>query len=102
MSNDADINTAADELTLKQMAEIKASLKNESAILGVKDVIAALHNGSVTKIFLANNILDSPKNRITKYASISNIPVEVFKGNSYDLGVICRKPFLVSVLAVKK
>ncbi|MEM4444604.1 MAG: ribosomal L7Ae/L30e/S12e/Gadd45 family protein [Thermofilum sp.] len=35
-----------------------------------------------------------------RYASIAKIPVLVFEGSSRELGSVCRKPFMVSALAV--
>ncbi len=49
---------------------------------------------------LAGNTMESTKEELRKYCSISGVPILDFTGNSIELGSVCGKPFPVSVLTV--
>ncbi len=87
---------------LAQISEIKVAIKNNKIVIGRQLVIHSLQNNSIVKVFISNNAPKTVKDTVGYYASLNGVPVEVFEGNSYDIGVICKKPFMVSSLAVKK
>ncbi|PIN99819.1 50S ribosomal protein L30e [archaeon CG10_big_fil_rev_8_21_14_0_10_43_11] len=100
MTQDTDITQDASRVA--QSTEIRAALKAKKTVVGVDDVISALQKDAVSKVFLSNNTSQKVKERVTYYAELTGTRVNVFPGNSYDLGVVCKKPFMVSALAVKK
>ncbi len=82
--------------------EIKNNLGNKKLILGTERIIKALKNGSIAKVFLSLNCPDSVKQDIKYYAGLSKTEIEELTLPNDELGVLCKKPFSVSVLGILK
>jgi len=80
---------------------IQEAVKNEKAILGYRRVMKAIKMGNVKLVVMANNIPREMKENVEHNAKIGNVEVKTFKNDSVNLGLICGKPFSVSVLAIK-
>jgi large subunit ribosomal protein L30e len=81
--------------------EIQQALKANKVVLGYKESIKILKKRETKKIILAKNTPENLRKLFEHNAKIFNIPVEIFDGSSKDLGVLCGKPFPVSVLALR-
>ena len=81
---------------------IKENLKEDKVIIGFKSVIKILKKGSPQMIVLANNIPEENKKMIIHNAQISNVEIKEYQNDSVNLGLVCGKPFPVSVLAIKR
>lgn len=85
-----------------EIEEIKKGLADKKAIIGTDRTMKALRAGNLTKIFLTSNVPEEVKMDITTYSNIGNVEVVDLKQTNEELGIICRKPFFVSVLSFKK
>ena len=81
--------------------EVQAALKGGEAVLGFRKSIKFIKLNSPKIIVIANNIPKEMGNEIEYNAKISKTKVEVFKGSSKELGVICGKPFPITTLVIK-
>ncbi len=80
---------------------IKKKVKEGDIILGYNRVIKAIKTKRLQTIVYANNF---PKERlkIVKHnARISKIEVKEYPKDSVELGLVCGKPFTISILAIK-
>jgi large subunit ribosomal protein L30e len=84
------------------LAELKKFLKAGKVILGRDKTIKMLRFGNPVKIFLANNCPVSVQNDIMHYAKLASVPVVVLTQPNDELGTLCKKPYLVSVLSVSQ
>lgn len=84
------------------IAEIKKLLKTENLVIGADKTIKALKNNEVVKVFLASNVSDELAGNIEHYASISKIDVEKLNIPNDEVGVICKKPFSIVCIGMKK
>ena len=76
--------------------EIKEAIESNKIILGTK---RTLKEKNLKKIIIASNCPEETKNRLkTK----KDITIETFENSNLELGAICKKPFTVSVLSIKK
>jgi large subunit ribosomal protein L30e len=82
--------------------DIKKLIKSESMIIGSDRVIKALRKKDLEKIFLASNAPPSITDDIKHYAGLTGTPVEQLEVPNDELGVVCKKPFSISVLGLKK
>ena len=82
--------------------EIKKAVKEEKLIIGAKEVMRMLRLGKAKKIFLAANPARRIENDIISHAQIFNCPVEKLEVPNDELGTICKRQFLISVVAVPK
>ncbi|MFA6089067.1 MAG: ribosomal L7Ae/L30e/S12e/Gadd45 family protein [Candidatus Woesearchaeota archaeon] len=83
------------------IAEIK-SLSNDQKIVGTKRVMNLLRQNKISKVFLTNNVPTDVVNEISHIANITKTEIVSLKNNNNELGVVCRKPFSISVLGVLK
>ena len=88
---------ATREAELKQLKEDAQSGK---AIIGTDLVLKGLRAGKIGKVFLARNCLQKTKEDIHYYASLAKVPVVELEQSNEEVGVLCKKNFFVSVVAV--
>lgn len=81
--------------------EIQTAIKSNRIIVGYKESINFVKTNSPKLIVLAKNVPKNIKKEIDRNAKISNSKIEIFDGNSSNLGIICGKPFPVSILIIK-
>ena len=81
---------------------IKEKFKQNKVIIGYKTVIKSLKTSRPELIVLAANIPDDKKKMIELNGKISKIQVKEYPKDSVDLGLLCGKPFSISVLAIKR
>ncbi|MBU0930346.1 MAG: ribosomal L7Ae/L30e/S12e/Gadd45 family protein [Nanoarchaeota archaeon] len=79
--------------------DLKKDLKTKKPIFGSDRVIKELKIGKLNKIYLASNCKDEIKADIKHYAKLSDIKVIELEETNEDLGVICKKPFNISVIS---
>jgi len=83
------------------IAQIQSAVKANNVIIGHKKSVEYIKNNSPELVVIANNIEEDKKRELEHDAKISGVRVEVFEGSSKDLGIICGKPFPISVLVIK-
>jgi len=84
----------------ENLVKIKKSLETGN-IIGFKEVKKALLKNEVKEIFAASNCPDSSKDELERLAEINSIPLIVLEQANDELGIICKKPFHISVLGIK-
>ncbi|WP_054841737.1 50S ribosomal protein L30e [Vulcanisaeta distributa] len=80
--------------------ELQVALNTGKVTLGYRESLKAVIDGSAKLVILASNAPAEVMNTIQYYAKISNVPVYVFQGSSWDLGAAVRKPFKISTIAI--
>jgi large subunit ribosomal protein L30e len=87
---------------MSEIEEIKKNLKTDKLIMGTEETIKNLKLGKVKKVFLASNCEHSIVRDISHYTKIGNVDLTTLEIPNDELGVICRKPFSISVLCLMK
>lgn len=80
--------------------EIKKQL--DKLLIGTKSVLASLRTGGLLKVFISSNASTIVVGDIEHFASLSDAEIEVLEVSNDELGVICKKPFSVSIVGIKK
>ncbi|MBI2655674.1 ribosomal L7Ae/L30e/S12e/Gadd45 family protein [Candidatus Woesearchaeota archaeon] len=83
-------------------AEIKKMIKAGDIILGTKRAVKNLRLGKVGKIMVSANCPARVEENISRYALLAGAEFQKLEFQNDELGVICKKPFSISVLAVSK
>jgi large subunit ribosomal protein L30e len=83
-------------------AEIKKLLKSEKVITGTERTLKSLRLGKVQKIMVSSNCPSETESDIRHYAAISGTEVYKLEYPNEELGIMCKKPFSISVLAFLK
>ncbi len=81
---------------------LKSAAKSGRVFYGEKEAMSAILLGRVAAVIVADNCPRAMREEIEKQSGFSSIPVLSFRGTSMDLGTACRKPFGISVLAVRE
>ena len=81
---------------------IKEKMKQEKVLLGYKSVMKSLKTGRPEIIVYANNLPDERRKMLEHNAKISNVEIKEYPNDSVNLGLVCGKPFSVSVLVIKR
>ena len=83
------------------LADLKKLLKTDKLIIGKERTIKSLKLGKLEQVFLSSNC--SCIEDIEYYAGLSGkAKVDKLKVPNDELGVICKKPFSISVIGVLK
>jgi len=82
------------------MEEIRKLLESDKLLIGTDRSIKALKMGKLEKIYISSNCPDDVTETIDRYAGETEL-IKLDVPNE-ELGVICRKPFLISVVGVLK
>ena len=83
-------------------AEIKKMIKAGNVMIGTGRAIKSLKLGKVEKIFMSSNCPAKVENDINYYAGLCAAELYKLEYPNDELGIICKKPFSISVLAVLK
>lgn len=82
--------------------EIKNNLKGKRLVLGTEMTVKQLKRGKVSKVFISSNAPASVKKDIAYYCSIGGCSFENLDVPNDELGIVCKKPFSVSVVGLLK
>jgi len=80
------------------MNKLQEALKKEKFVFGTDKVLNLLRNGKLKVIFLANNVKEEVKEEVENLAKLGKTEVITLNVPNTEVGVICKKPFAVSVL----
>ena len=80
--------------------ELRLATRTGKVIFGSNKTTRAVKIGKAQLVVLASNCSDELRGDVDRYAKLTDVPVHIYKGDSYDLGLACGKPFLVSAMAV--
>ena len=83
-------------------AELKKIVKAGNVILGTEKAVKSLRLGKVEKIMLSSNCPAKIEKDINYYAGLTGTETHKLDFPNDELGIICKKPFSISVLAVVK
>ncbi len=81
---------------------IGAAVKTGKVLFGANSAIQSAKMGKAKMIVIASNCPQKIREDLEYYCKLSNIPLLVYKGTSFDLGAACGKPFIVSALTIRE
>ncbi len=87
-------------MSLDITRELRVAIATGKVVLGSRQTIKAVLHGKAKLVIIAANCPQHIKEDIMRYAKLSNIPVFVYPGSSWDLGAACQRPHMVAALAI--
>ena len=82
--------------------EIKQLLKTKKLVFGTKQVIKNIKKNKIEKLFISSNCKDETKTDLQHYSKMGKVEGISLKNSNKDVGIICKKPFSISVVGVLK
>ena len=83
-------------------SEIKELLEQGKLIVGTNTTMNALRQGTLSAVFISANCKQQTKGDIEQHAKIGKIEVVQLTQPNDEVGIICKKPFAISVLGLRK
>ncbi len=80
------------------MSRLTDALKSEKIIFGEERILKLLKLGKVKVVFLASNVKKDVENEVDNLAKLSKVEVVKLTISNNEVGVICKKPFFISML----
>lgn len=87
---------------VSDIEEIKQALKDKKAVVGTERVLKELKKAKLSKIYAASNCREETLNSTMHDAKLQNVEVLMLKQPNDELGVLCKKPFLISIIGISK
>ncbi len=84
-----------------ELKKLKEEAQSKKVIVGTDLVLKGLRAGRIGKVFLARNCPAKTKEDVLYYAGLAKIPVVHLEQNNEEIGVLCKKNFFVSVVAIR-
>ena len=81
-------------------SDIKKLVAADNVVIGTDETIENLKLGKVQTVVVSSNCPESVVEDINHYAKLSEAEVVVTQYPNEELGVICKKPFSISVLSI--
>jgi large subunit ribosomal protein L30e len=69
-------------------------------VIGKTETIKQLRSGKLAEVLVASNFDD--KDTIQKLAKLTETKVQVLSQTNDELGALCKKPFSISIIGLKK
>ena len=86
----------------ENIEEIKKLLKTKKLIIGTERTIKNIKLGRIDRVFLSANCPEKVEEDINYYKKMGDFKVIKLEHPNDELGAICKKPFLISVLSILK
>lgn len=80
---------------------LKASLKSGNVVIGTEKTMKDLKAGNIKTVMCSSNVPGDVREEIEHYAQMASVEVMVLDIPNDELGVLCQKPFSISVLGLK-
>jgi large subunit ribosomal protein L30e len=82
--------------------ELKKLIRDGKTVVGTDVVLKKLKAGLITKVYVASNVAAPTMKELSYLQSLAGFDVENTGLTNEDLGVLCKKPFSISVIGVVK
>ncbi|MBT3940501.1 hypothetical protein HOD83_01915 [Candidatus Woesearchaeota archaeon] len=83
------------------MVAITTVIKDKKKLVfGKAETLRILKEGKLAEVFLTTNLND--KESYKRLAALTDTKVNVIKQTNDELGALCRKPYAISIIGLKK
>ncbi|MFH1642309.1 MAG: ribosomal L7Ae/L30e/S12e/Gadd45 family protein [Nanoarchaeota archaeon] len=89
-------------MAINNLTELKKLLKSKEIIIGTERTLKSVKLAKLSHIFLSANCPEDVIEDITHYAKLTSVKVIKLNVPNDELGVVCKKPYSISVLGIVK
>jgi ribosomal protein L30E len=82
--------------------QLRKLIEEKKITIGTQATTKALHTEGLKRILVANNASQTTMQALTRAKGMTGIEVETLNVPNDQLGTMCKKPFSISVLGIKK
>lgn len=88
--------------TTKTISELKKLVGDKKLVIGTEITIKKIKQGKIEKIFITSNCPSDIVKDIEHYAEITKSEIIQLTQSNEQLGILCKKPFAISLISVLK
>ncbi|MBI2176196.1 ribosomal L7Ae/L30e/S12e/Gadd45 family protein [Candidatus Woesearchaeota archaeon] len=85
---------------MEAITELRKHVQGGKLVIGTAEVMKMLKQNKLAKVFVASNSLPSVKDSLGQYGPDAGCEVVQLEIPNDELGVMCKKPFSISVVGV--
>ena len=82
--------------------QLRKLIEEKKVIIGTQNVIKALKQEKLKRLVLASNAAEQTAGMVRRYSEQSGVAIDELSVNNDELGTICKKPFSIALLGIKK
>lgn len=82
--------------------EIRKLLEAGKLVIGHNETVRSLERQEANTVLIASNAPEVERKAVADYAEMAGATVTALEVNNQLLGTVCRKPFAISFIAVRK
>ena len=82
------------------VADLKKLLATNKLILGTAETVKGLRRGKIQKVFLSSNCDAQVKDDIQRLCKLGSVEIVGLAQTNEEIGVLCKKPFAISIVGV--
>lgn len=82
------------------VSDLKKLVTAEKLVLGSERTLKLLRDKKLERVYVSSDCNPETSDQLHYLAGVMEVPVEVVSKTADEIGVICRKPFAVSVVGV--
>jgi len=86
----------------KGIEEIRSLLGNERLLIGTSEIIKSLRDNKLDTVYASSNCNETTFKDLERYCKLSGTELIKLSIPNDELGIICKKPFSIAVLGIKK
>ena len=85
---------------MEALTELRKHVQGSKLVIGTAEVMKLLKHNRLAKVFVASNCPSSVKDDFRHYSAMSDCEVMELQIPNDELGVLCKKPFSISVVGI--
>jgi large subunit ribosomal protein L30e len=82
--------------------QLRKLIEEKKVTIGTHATTRALKADGLKRVVIANNLAAPTREAINRYKAVGGVAVEEMSVSNDELGLMCKKPFSISVLGIKK
>jgi large subunit ribosomal protein L30e len=82
--------------------QLRKLIEDKKVTIGTAATVKALKADTLKRVVIAKNASDVTKNALNRYKAVGGVSVEEIDVSNDELGTMCKKPFSISLLGIRK
>lgn len=82
--------------------QLRKLIEEKKVTIGTAATTRALKADGIKRVVVASNASAATQEAVKRYTSVTNVAIDELSVPNDQLGTMCKKPFAISVLGIKK
>jgi len=82
--------------------QLRKLIDDKKVTIGTASTLKALKQDKLKRIVIASNASQATSDAVSRYSKQTGVAIDELSVPNDELGVICKKPFSIALLGIKK